>query len=77
MSSLEIIKNLNHFLAFCLGSNIKTVIKWGNFLEIQCLRLYTLTVESQISSLVGKLKSHKPCGMAKKKEEFDKMKEFD
>ena len=68
ISSLEIVKkNLNHFLAFCLGSNIKNVIKWGNFLEIQCLQLYTLTVEGQIPSLVGKLKSHKPCGMAKKK----------
>lgn len=43
----------------------------------QCLGVYTLAVEGQIQPLVGKLKSHKPCGMAEKKEEFDKMKEFD
>ena len=68
ISSLEIIKkNLNHFPAFWLRIKYKELIKWGNFLVIQCLGLYAVTVEGQIQSLVGKLKSHKPCGMAKRK----------
>ena len=39
----------------------------GNFLVVQWLGLYTSTVGAQVGSLVRELKSHMPCGAAKKK----------
>ena len=39
----------------------------GNSLVVQWLGLGAFTAVAQVQSLIGELKSHKPCGMAKKK----------
>ena len=39
----------------------------GTSLVVQWLGLYTFTAEGWVQSLVGELRSHKPCGAAKKK----------
>ena len=40
---------------------------WENSLVVQWLRLGAFTAVAQVQSLVGELRSHKLCGMAKKK----------
>ena len=39
---------------------------FGSSLAVQWLGLSTFTAGAQFQSLVGKLKSHKPCGVTKK-----------
>ena len=48
--------------------NLKT---WGNSLVVQWLGLGTFTAVARAQSLVGELRSHKPCDMAKKKKKED------
>ena len=39
---------------------------FGSSLAVQWLGLSTFSAGAQVQSLVGKLKSHKPCGVTKK-----------
>ena len=39
----------------------------GNSLAVQWLGLSAFTAVAQVQSLAGELRSHKPCGMAKRK----------
>ena len=41
-------------------------------LVVQWLRLSTFTVRAQVQSLVGELRSHKPCCVARKKKKKKK-----
>ena len=40
----------------------------GNFLVVQWLVLCAFTVEDPVQSVVGELRSHKPCGVVRKRE---------
>ena len=58
------------------GSVVKACL--GNSLAVQWLGLHTLTAEGRgsipgVQSLVWELKSHKPCGAAKKEKEREGM----
>ena len=43
---------------------------FGNSLVVQWLGLGSFTARAQVQTLVGKLKSRKPCGAAKKKKDY-------
>ena len=45
---------------------LKTIVQ-GNSLAVQGLGLHALTAKGMVQSLVGELRSHMPCGAAKKK----------